>query len=61
MWQDLFVGIALVLIIEGIMPFLSPDRYRRILMAASQLNEKTVRGVGFASMAAGLIVLYVVR
>jgi len=61
MWQDLFVGIALVLVFEGIMPFLSPAQYRRTLLLASQMNNKTLRTVGLASMSIGLIVLYLVR
>jgi len=61
MWQDLLVGIALVLVFEGILPFLSPGKYRSTLMLASQMNDKTMRGLGLASMSAGLIVLYLVR
>lgn len=60
-WQDLLVGLALLLIFEGVMPFLSPDRFRRTLMLAAQMNEKTIRTIGFASMTVGLIVLYLVR
>jgi uncharacterized protein YjeT (DUF2065 family) len=61
MWQDLFVGIALVLVFEGIMPFLSPSRYRRTMLLASQMNDKTMRAIGLASMLAGVVVLYLVR
>jgi uncharacterized protein YjeT (DUF2065 family) len=61
MWQDLFTGIALVLVFEGILPFLSPTRYRRTMMLAAQMNDKTMRTIGLVSMSAGLFVLYVVR
>lgn len=61
MWQDLFVGIALVLVFEGIMPFLSPARYRQTLLLASQMNDKTMRAIGLVSMSAGVVVLYLVR
>ena len=61
MWLDFLVGIALVLVFEGILPFLSPSRYRRMLMVASQMNNETMRAIGFVSMAAGLVVLYLVR
>ena len=61
MWQDLLVGIALVLIFEGILPFLSPTNYRRTITLAAQMNDKTMRTVGLISMLAGLFVLYVVR
>lgn len=61
MWQDLLVGIALVLVIEGILPFLNPRQYRRTLLLASQMNDKTLRAIGLTSMSAGLVVLYLVR
>jgi uncharacterized protein YjeT (DUF2065 family) len=61
MWQDFLVGVALVLVFEGILPFLSPIRYRRTLMLASQMKDKTMRVIGFASMSVGLVVLYLVR
>ncbi len=61
MWQDLLAGIALVLVFEGILPFLSPSRYRRTMMLAAQLKDSTMRTIGFVSMSAGLVVLYVVR
>jgi uncharacterized protein YjeT (DUF2065 family) len=61
MWQDLLVGVALVLIFEGILPFLNPNQYRRTILLASQMNDKTLRTIGLASMSIGLVVLYVVR
>tara|TARA_B100001123_G_scaffold87015_1_gene99937 strand:- start:90 stop:275 length:186 start_codon:yes stop_codon:yes gene_type:complete len=61
MWQDLLAGIALVLVFEGILPFLSPARYRHTMKLAAQMNDKTMRIIGLVSMVAGLFVLYVVR
>ncbi len=61
MWQDILVGFAFVLIFEGILPFLNPNRYRRTLLLASQMNDETLRTIGLVSMSVGLIVLYLVR
>jgi uncharacterized protein YjeT (DUF2065 family) len=61
MWQDFLVGVALVFIFEGILPFLSPNRYRNTLMLAMQMKDKTMRSIGLGSMSAGLVVLYLVR
>ncbi|MFT4561451.1 MAG: hypothetical protein ACI9BW_001192 [Gammaproteobacteria bacterium] len=61
MWQDFLVGIALVLVFEGILPFVSPSRYRETLALAAQMNDKTMRLIGLASMAAGVAALYLVR
>jgi uncharacterized protein YjeT (DUF2065 family) len=53
--------LALVFIIEGIMPFLNPNGIRKIFMTASQLNNTSLRIIGLTSMLAGLIFLYLVR
>lgn len=61
MWTDLLSAIALVFIIEGIIPFVNPDALRRMYLMASQLNNNTLRLIGLGSMIAGLILLYFVR
>lgn len=61
MWNDLVAALALVLVIEGILPFLRPDAARRMFAAASQLDVVTLRFIGFSSMCAGLLILYFVR
>ncbi len=60
-WDDLFTALALVLVIEGIMPFISPGGWRNTMIQASQLPDKTLRGIGFASMLVGVILLYMMR
>lgn len=61
MWQDLLTALALVLIIEGIMPFLAPQRWQRMVEVLAELDPATMRRAGFASMMAGLLLLYLVR
>ncbi|MGY8815888.1 MAG: DUF2065 domain-containing protein [Gammaproteobacteria bacterium] len=61
MWTDILTALALVFIIEGIMPFLNPNGIRKIFMTASQLNNTSLRIIGLTSMLAGLIFLYLVR
>ncbi len=60
MWNDLWVAMALMLVLEGIMPFLSPDRLRRVLVAVIQMDNRSMRTAGLISMVAG-VVLYWVR
>lgn len=60
-WTELFSALALVLIIEGIIPFISPSRWRQTMQQASQLNDKVLRGIGFASMLFGVVLLYFMR
>lgn len=61
MWHDLLAAIALLLIAEGILPFLSPDRLRKAVLQISQLNDGTLRFVGLTSMVGGCLLLYLIR
>ena len=61
MWNDLWVAMALMLVLEGIMPFLSPERLRRVLVAVIQMDNRSMRTAGLISMVAGVGLLYWVR
>ena len=60
-WQDLFVAIALVLVIEGLIPFASPGRYRRLVEVIGSISARHLRVGGLALMIGGLVLLYLVR
>ena len=59
--SDLWVAVALLLIIEGIMPFLNPDALRRTLLAVTRLDDRTLRFIGLTCMVAGCLLLTFVR
>lgn len=61
MSQDLLTAFALLLIIEGILPFLSPRTMRKALFSIVQNNDKALRMTGLMTMLAGLLLLYLVR
>lgn len=61
MWHELLVAIALLLILEGIMPFLSPESLRRTLAMISQLSDNTLRFAGLSAMVLGCLLLYAVN
>ena len=61
MWNDLWVAMALMLELEGIMPFLSPDALRRMLVTLVQMDNRSMRIAGLISMLAGVALLYLVR
>jgi uncharacterized protein YjeT (DUF2065 family) len=60
-WSDFGAALALVLIIEGVMPFLAPARLRQTMETIAQMTDGALRGVGVGSMVAGLILLYLIR
>ena len=61
MWHDLLVALALVLVIEGIVPFLNPGAMRRALLALAEMNDNTLRFAGLTVMITGCLLLYLVR
>ncbi|MGJ8686516.1 MAG: DUF2065 domain-containing protein [Spongiibacteraceae bacterium] len=61
MWHELAVAFSLVLIIEGLLPFISPNRWRLMAYRMADLESRNVRMVGFASMLLGLVLLTSLR
>ena len=57
MASDLFAALALVLVIEGVLPFVAPRLWRDMFRQVTELSEQQIRFVGLASMLAGVVVL----
>ncbi len=60
-WQVLPAAFALMLIIEGLMPFISPNRWRTMLALVAQMEDRVIRNIGLASMLLGVTILYLVN
>lgn len=56
--ESLFIAAALMLVIEGIMPFLNPITFRRALLQMAAMKDQQLRSIGLFSMALGVILLY---
>lgn len=61
MWQNLATTLALIFVIEGIMPFLNPASLRKSLQLLIEMDDQTLRFVGLLSMVFGLVLLYLVH
>ena len=61
MWQDLFAAVALVLVFEGMLPFLKPEIWRRTMGRIADQPNNALRLLGLMSMLMGVVLLYVVR
>jgi uncharacterized protein YjeT (DUF2065 family) len=61
MWNDLFAALALVLVVEGMLPFLKPERWRRVMHTIAKQSDHSLRIMGLVSMLLGVILLYTVR
>ena len=55
--EFLWGALALVLVIEGVLPFLSPGAWRKVFERAIQLSDGQIRFVGLSSMIVGLAAL----
>jgi uncharacterized protein YjeT (DUF2065 family) len=61
MTLDLLRALALVFVIEGIMPFAMPSAFRESLLRIANLGDRDLRLVGLISMLAGFFALQAVR
>jgi uncharacterized protein YjeT (DUF2065 family) len=60
-WADLWAALALVLILEGLLPFISPRGYRNMVQQMATMPEKTLRNVGLGLVLAGVVFLLLLR
>ena len=61
MGTTFLMAIALMLVIEGVLPFLAPRVWRDTFRRITQLTDGQIRFVGLTSMLIGLIVLTLTR
>ena len=60
MGTSLVTAFALMLILEGLLPFIAPARWREAFLRMAQLADGQIRFVGLAAIAAGLLILLLV-
>lgn len=56
---DFLTAIALLLIIEGLMPFASPEKWQQLLRSIIEIEPAKIRMIGLMSMLAGLFLLFI--
>ncbi|MCC6209401.1 MAG: DUF2065 domain-containing protein [Gammaproteobacteria bacterium] len=61
MWQDVVGAVALILVIEGMLPFVNPAAMRRALLTLIRMDDHALRFAGLTSMIAGVAILYILR
>ena len=55
---DWVVGaLALMLVFEGLLPFLSPTVWRQVFERAMKMSDGQIRFIGLSSMLVGLLML----
>jgi uncharacterized protein YjeT (DUF2065 family) len=61
MWHELAIAFCLMLVIEGIIPFISPGRWRKMLLVLDQIDDNTMRMIGLGSMLTGTVLLLLIN
>lgn len=61
MIEDIFRALALVLVIEGLLPFAAPARWRETMLRLSSLDDRQLRFIGVTAIIGGLLMLQLVR
>jgi len=61
MWEELGIALCLMLVLEGIIPFLYPARWRQLVSVLAGIDDRTLRITGLASMVTGTVLLYLVH
>lgn len=60
-WTDILTAVALLLVIEGMLPFVGPGRYKQLVAQIAGLSDNQLRTFGLTAMVAGLLLLFIVR
>lgn len=58
MESNLLAAVALMLVIEGILPFLAPAAWRETFRKMTEMSDGQLRFIGLFSMSGGLLLLY---
>lgn len=61
MTNVLLTALALMLVIEGVLPFLMPALWRQTFRKLTEMSDGQIRFIGLTSMLAGLLLLYIIR
>ena len=57
----LLLAFALMLVIEGLMPFLAPRAWREMFRRVTELSDGQIRFIGLTSMLVGVVLLTTFR
>jgi len=59
--KEILTAVALLLVIEGMLPFIGPDLYRQAVARIARLSDNQLRTIGLTVMITGLLMLLIVR
>lgn len=60
-WSEILTAVALLLVIEGMLPFIRPGLYKQLVAQIVRLSDSQLRVYGLSAMIAGILLLFIVR
>ncbi|MFA7291420.1 MAG: DUF2065 domain-containing protein [Rhodocyclaceae bacterium] len=61
MTENLLLAFALMLVLEGIVPFIAPNAWRETFRRLIEFSDGQVRFVGLTSMLVGIILIMIFK
>lgn len=61
MWEELGIAVALLLVMEGLLPFMSPALFRKAVSVMTSMDDRSTRLSGLVSMVVGVVLLYLIH
>ena len=59
--QQLLIAFSLMLVLEGVVPFLYPQRWRQLVSRLAEIDDRQLRIAGMVSMLVGVALLYLIN
>ncbi|MGI2029229.1 DUF2065 domain-containing protein [Endozoicomonas acroporae] len=59
--QQLLIAFSLMLVLEGVVPFLYPQRWRQLVSRLADIDDRQLRMAGLISMLVGVALLYLIN
>ena len=61
MWLEILSALALVMVIEGLLPAINPRAFRRTMQMMTEMDDRFLRTWGLVIMIIGSVLLYIVK
>jgi len=61
MWPTLLMAFALMLLLEGLLPFVAPRAWRETFRRITELSDGQIRFLGLSSILVGMVLLFILK
>ncbi len=61
MWPTLLMAFALMLVLEGVLPFVAPRAWRETFRRITELSDGQIRFLGLSSILVGIVLLFILK